>query len=526
MTSRVLYTGAIVFRQRDKMGRRFPEGSRERITVEALLDWADQGAGASLPKGNHHAPTTRLVRLHNALFTFFRLFEAHLQRQYLTGAKALEHATCLFSWIAKELPNDVKVRSLWSDVVTAADRELKATSPVGCPWPGIAPLGSVATLQALVEKYMLSKQQTWRVGKGLQVEAVNQVALRTMLRVQALSASKKQWSAREDAAGLARGTLDSLLDGSKRLTQAAAASKVTTAKDAGAVAIAQAAHRARGLGADSGTGAPAPAAGSADDPPDLAHLLAAYGKGTLERVRSYAVVLLQSDHGFTFEQVHTAPGDKTVCRISAIDASVVARALTIGAPGQAARTGDYVIDVISRRRSGDDRSLPTIVLLGEGRKKAQYPVTLIVLAHESTLFSGLPPPPVPKPRRAVVAPPAEAAGGGGAGGGGAGGGGASGDPVAHTPGRRSSTATTPAGKGPSGSAKKRAKDTPADGEPREGARKGRRLHKPGALVMHDASTAGAGAGGQHSKKRTLRAEPAQHGDATPAREGKRQRNRD
>ena len=162
------------------------------------------------------------------------------------------------------------------------------------------------------------------------------------------------------------------------------------------MAIAQAAHRARGLGADSGTGAPAPAAGSADDPPDLAHLLAAYGKGTLERVRSYAVVLLQSDHGFTFEQVHTAPGDKTVCRISAIDASVVARALTIGAPGQAARTGDYVIDVISRRRSGDDRSLPTTVLLGEGRKKAQYPVTLIVLAHESTLFSGLPPPPVPK----------------------------------------------------------------------------------------------------------------------------------
>jgi hypothetical protein len=526
-----MFTGSIVYRLRDKTSKQFSEGSRERSTVEAMLDWADQGSGASLPKGNHHAPTTRLVRVHNTLFAFFRLFEGHLQRVYLTAAKALQHATDLFSWIALQLPTDHHVRSLWSDVVTAAENELSRAHTRTSPWDGISPRGSVAVLQALVWKYMLSKQRTWRVGKGLHVEAVNQVALRTMLRAQALSASKKQWSAREDAAGLARGALESILDGSKKLSKAAAATKVRDARDAGAVAIAQDAQRGRALGSGSSTSGGA-AARAADELPDLQDLLAAYGKGTLDRVHSYAVVLLQSDHGFKFEAVATGLADKQVCRISDIDAGVTARSLTIGAPGQAARVGDYVIDVMSRRRSGDDRSLSTNVLVGDGRKKAQFPVTLIVLAHESTLLRGLPPPPAPKHRRAVVTVPAGAGGAAGAGGG-------SGAPVAHTPARRTSTATTPAGKGPTGSAKKRANDTPGD-DPDPDAPPARRLRGPAALALGAGSAApsgaGAGAGApvaptparQHSKKRhhaaaTPGADPVHQGDATPARHGKRQR---
>jgi hypothetical protein len=163
-----------------------------------------------------------------------------------------------------------------------------------------------------------------------------------------------------------------------------------------------------------------------------------------------------------------------------IDAGVTARSMTIGAPGQAARVGDNVIDVMSRRRSGDDRSLSTNVLVGDGRKKAQFPVTLIVLAHESTLLRGLPPPPAPKHRRAVVTVPAGAGGAAGAGGG-------SGAPVAHTPARRTSTATTPAGKSPTGSAKKRANDTPGDD---------RDPDAPPPPCPTAARSSGAGAGGR------------------------------
>ena len=150
-------------------------------------------------------------------------------------------------------------------------------------------------------------------------------------------------------------------------------------------------------------------------------------------------------------------------------------------------------------------TLSTNVLVGDGRKKAQFPVTLIVLAHESTLLRGLPPPPAPKHRRAVVTVPAGAGGAAGAGGG-------SGAPVAHTPARRTSTATTPAGKGPTGSAKKRANDTPGD-DPDPDAPPARRLRGPAALALGAGSAApsgaGAGAGApvaptparQHSKKR-------------------------
>ena len=125
-----------------------------------------------------------------------------------------------------------------------------------------------------------------------------------------------------------------------------------------------------------------------------------------------------------------------------------------GAPGRAAQTGDFVIDVISRRRMGDDRSLPTTVLLNDGRKKAQFPVTLIVLAHESTFLRGLPPPDKVRSRRARVATDAGAGAGTGAEVGGAGAG--AGGPIAHTP------AKPTGGKGPGGPRSKKQPRSPCD----------------------------------------------------------------
>jgi hypothetical protein len=360
-----------VLRERDKVGKRFPGNPTNRDIANKLLDLADQSSGSSIPKGKHHSPGTRLVHLKREWFNFFRLMESHLQRTYLTAAVALEHSSDLFAWIARELPNDYHLRTLWAAVIRDGEKCLATAIPAEV---------SVRVLQGVMNKYMLSKQRTWRVAKGLHVESTNQVALRTLLRAQALAAPSKQLAAREDAAGLVRGTLSSLLKGSHRLAPKEAVKLVQHARDAGAAVIAKDMARSHSV-ADA-----AEAAGAAGSTADaLDNLVHSFHDGKLAAVHMYALVLLKADHGLTFTRV-AGDASAKVCRIASID-SAAGRTITLAPAGRSAQVGDYVLDVTSRRQGGTDRSTNPAVLVDD-KRKPQYPLTLIILSQTAAFLQG------------------------------------------------------------------------------------------------------------------------------------------
>ena len=163
-----------------------------------FLHWCDVGLGHSFSSVTRLAPGQALIQPGDEIMAFVTAFEVYLQDKFLTTEQVSIRRADLFPYINRTLPKSAYLRRLWQRVIDAA----RAHGVV------ISDKASVDVLQALVTRYLASKQKNIRMAFGMMPEASATSSTRSM--VQAVHAPTPELAELEDACNLPHGFLRAL----------------------------------------------------------------------------------------------------------------------------------------------------------------------------------------------------------------------------------------------------------------------------------------------------------------------------
>ena len=235
----------------------------------------------------------------------------------------------------------------------------------------ITPEASVKVLEGFVVRYVLSKQKTWRVARGVTAIAANAAALRAQLKMTRRANTEAVKRDIETRLHLGTGAIDLLLDSVTRMSTEEAKEVVNQATRAGA------ALTSRDVRQD-GPPADGVQAQRTELPPG-----------------AYFILLLKQGHGLVMKPladtvVYQGRDGTRPLRIEEVTSAT--GYVVLGPKGIS--VGDYVINVERPPRAGDDKDSyrPTAMsnVTSERLTSGQFPLRLTVVRPTDVLSRGLP----------------------------------------------------------------------------------------------------------------------------------------
>ncbi|MDR3426688.1 hypothetical protein [Silvimonas sp.] len=163
-------------------GRTLPAGVRAADVdqaAQAIVRDLDTTVGPYVAKSVRLGPQQRLTVVTEAFKRFMLQLEWYIHKKLLTPANTRKHLGNVIVWCAQKLSESAFIRRCWEGVFTT-----KPTSPV-------EEIARVCVLERAVERYMLSRQKTFRRTTSLLPEASSNTALRTGRKVAGAQAMRK-----------------------------------------------------------------------------------------------------------------------------------------------------------------------------------------------------------------------------------------------------------------------------------------------------------------------------------------------